>query len=77
MKETIIPNEWRVDEPRLKTLLNRDYFVLPPDFRDESDNDRLNRRYLPYYRFPNWHYCPVLSCGKMKKLMMSGKKIIF
>jgi len=73
MKETIIPNEWRVDEPRLKTLLNRDYFVLPPDFRDESDNDRLNRRYLPYYRFPNWHYCPVLSCGKMKKLGLTSE----
>ena len=73
MQESAIPSEWRIDEPRLKALLDKDYFVLPPDFRDESDDNRLNRRYLPYFRFPNWHYCPILSCGKMKYLGLTSE----
>ena len=69
-----IPSEWRIDEPRLKAVLDKDYFVLPADFRDSSpDNKKLERRYLPYYRFPNWHYCPVLSCGKMKYLGLTSE----
>ena len=45
MQEGVIPREWRIDEPRLKTLLDKDYFVLPPDFRDQSENELLDRRY--------------------------------
>ena len=68
MKEESIPDEWRIDEPRLKALLDKDYFVLPPDYREDSEDKKLERRKLPYYRFPNWHYCPQSSCGKMKYL---------
>ena len=68
MKEESIPSEWRIDEPRLKALLDKEYFVLPPDYREDAEDKKLERRKLPYYRFPNWHYCPELSCGKMKYL---------
>ena len=68
-----IPNEWRIDEPRLKSVLDKDYFVLPADFRDSSEDPKLNRRYLPYYRFPNWHYCPIPTCGKMKYLGLTSE----
>ncbi|MDB9784499.1 DUF1998 domain-containing protein [Pelagibacteraceae bacterium] len=71
MIEEVIPNEWRIDEPRLKSVLDKDYFVLPPDYRESSENEALNRRHLPYYRFPNWHYCPI--CGKMKKLGVTSE----
>ena len=73
MVEEVIPNEWRIDEPRLKSVLDKDYFVLPPDYRESAENDNLNRRHLPYYRFPNWHYCPVDGCGKMKRLGITNE----
>ena len=63
-----IPEELRIDEPRLKGILDKDYFVLPPDFREKTDNSKLERKRLPYFRFPNWHYCPHQYCGSMKKL---------
>ncbi len=63
-----IPEELIIDEPRLKSILNKDFFVLPPDFRENTDNKKLERKRLPYFRFPNWHYCPHQYCGLMKRL---------
>lgn len=63
---SIIEDEWKIFEPRLQKVLKKDFFVKPPDFREKGDNKKLNFQYLPYLRFPTWHYCHV--CGNMKKL---------
>ena len=63
--ESSIPNEWKIHEPRLETLLSKKFFVSPPDYRTRSEDTRLNFKKLPYIRFPNWHRC--FSCGWMKK----------
>lgn len=63
--ESRIYEEWKIYEPRLQSLLNKKYFVTPPDYRTQSES-RLNFKSLPYVRFPNWHRC--FSCGWMSKL---------
>ena len=51
MKEESIPSEWRIDEPRLKALLDKEYFVLPPDYREDAEDKKLERRKLPIIGF--------------------------
>ena len=68
MNKGIIPEELQIEEPRLKNILDKDFFVLPPDFRENSENKELERKRLPYFRFPQWHYCSHQFCGLMKKL---------
>jgi hypothetical protein len=63
---SMIEDEWKIFEPRLQKVLKKDFFVKPPDFREKDDNKNLKFVYLPYLRFPTWHYCHV--CGNMKKL---------
>ena len=60
------PPEWKIFEPRLQAILNKEFFVAPPDFRKYSSDPALKTKFLPYMRFPLWHYCHV--CKNMKKL---------
>ncbi len=61
-------NEFKIDdEKRLARRLNVEYFVQPPDFRQQergmtSSQPNLNLK-LPFLRFPLWHQCP--RCGRM------------
>lgn len=61
-REFIVP-----DEPRLARRLGVEYFVQPPDFRQQEhggDTNALNTNLkLPFLRFPLWHACP--RCGRM------------
>ena len=47
MNKGIIPEELQIEEPRLKNILDKDFFVLPPDFRENSENKELERKRLP------------------------------
>ena len=69
-KNTTIPDEWKIYEPRLQKVLKKDFFVIPPDFREKTDEDNIRKKYLPYVRFPRWHYCHI--CGNMKELSPYG-----
>lgn len=51
-----------VREPRLEARLAVDHFRLPPSF----ESDESIPEYIPFVRFPLWHYCP--DCEVMKKL---------
>ena len=57
---------WTINEPRLQSYLNKDFFVIPPDYRSNSENQKIRNQKLPYIRFPRWHRCP--SCGLMQKV---------
>ena len=59
-----IIHEWKIYEPRLQHYLKKDFFVVPPDYRKNHDNSRIEGRHLPYVRFPQWHRCP--ACGLME-----------
>jgi len=59
------PDEWKIFEPRLQARLNKEFFLEPPDFRQYSYNESLKYKFLPYLRFPLWHYCH--QCNLMHK----------
>ena len=59
------PDGWKIFEPRLQARLKKEYFLEPPDFRQYSSDDSLKRKFLPYVRFPQWHYCH--QCNLMHK----------
>ena len=63
-KNSEIPHEWKIKEPRLQSYLNKKFFVMPPDYRKKEDDIKLKKKELPYQRFPRWHRCT--SCGWMK-----------
>ena len=63
---SIIPKEWKINEPRLQKRLRKDFFLEPPDFREKIKDDELKNKTLPYLRFPRWHHC--YTCGWMKKV---------
>jgi len=63
-KNSEIPQEWKIKEPRLQSYLNKKFFVMPPDYRKKTDDIKLKKKELPYQRFPRWHRCT--SCGCMK-----------
>lgn len=69
-------NEFKVYEWRLQRWLGVSHFRLPPEFRERnSADDTYNcKLYMPFYRFPTWHYCP--SCGTLKKLPLTVRGII-
>lgn len=60
------PKEWKIFEPRLQSILKKDFFLTPFDYKKNSDDQNLKAKELPYVRFPSWHYCH--SCGFMKRL---------
>ena len=73
MKSDIDIAEYRIEEPRLSSLLRVDYFMAPPDYREwnrfdwnRSDANVPNMKLtVPFLRFPTWHFCP--SCRRMCK----------
>ncbi len=69
-RERTPPSEWKIFEPRLQSILNKEFFLNPPDFRKNSPDKALKMKFLPYMRFPSWHYCH--ECKNMKKLPTFG-----
>ena len=59
------PDGWKIFEPRLQAVLNKEFFLEPPDFREHAFDESLKYKFLPYVRFPSWHYCS--QCGFMHK----------
>lgn len=72
-------DEFEVQELRLKSILNIDKLLMPPDFRPsykyQSAGDALAQTntdiYIPLLRFPTWHYCP--SCKTLHQSKMSHR----
>lgn len=62
------PPIWKIFEPRLQSILKKEYFLSPPEFLKSSSDSALRQKFLPYVRFPKWHYCH--DCGNMKKLSL-------
>ena len=62
------PDGWKIFEPRLQARLNKEFFLEPPDFRQYSYDDNLKNKFLPYVRFPSWHYCP--QCNLMHQVSL-------
>lgn len=60
-----------VDE-RLSKRLGGKQFVMPPDYREFSQDSQHAEMKIPAVRFPLWHYCPV--CGNMEKIGASQQK---
>lgn len=60
-----------VDE-RLSKRLGGKQFVMPPDYREFSQDPQHAEMKIPAVRFPSWHYCPV--CGNMEKIGASGAR---
>lgn len=60
-----------VDE-RLSKRLGGKQFVMPPDYREFSQDSEHAEMKIPAVRFPLWHYCPV--CGNMEKIGASQQK---
>ena len=59
-------------DQRLEARLRVTHFRLPPS--ESNDNDESDvRAYLPFVRFPRWHYCP--TCGMMRWLPHNGNNI--
>lgn len=53
-------------EPRLARRLNVKSFRKPIIFDDQTDFQRALSTFMPYHRFPSWHWCP--QCGQLKRL---------
>lgn len=60
-----------VDE-RLSKRLGGKQFVMPPDYREISQDFQHAEMKIPAVRFPLWHYCPV--CGNMEKIGTAGER---
>ena len=58
------PHEWVIHEERLQRRLRVTHFRLPPDFRPDYLDPSYVRQYIPFVRFPKWHYCTGFRCGK-------------
>jgi len=72
-------DEFEVQELRLKSILNIDKLLMPPDFRAsykyKNAGDALTQTntdiYIPLLRFPTWHYCPY--CKTLHQSEMSNR----
>jgi len=64
-----------IKEPRLQKFLGVDYFRKPFPYKTKG----LNNNYLeiPGVRFPSWHYCTNIKCGRMTQveLTLSDKNV--
>ena len=66
------PRDWRVQEERLQARLDVTHFRLPPEYREPGPDIPLANEYIPFVRFPRWHYCP--RRGAMERLsLFSGR----
>ena len=66
------PDDWLVREERLESRLGVSQFRLPPDFREPGPGVELANQFIPFVRFPRWHYCP--SRGVMEQLPLFGSR---
>lgn len=64
------PSDWLVKEERLQARLGVTHFRLPPDYRESGPNIQHPNQWIPFVRFPLWHYCP--RRGAMEKLSLFG-----
>lgn len=66
--------ELRFNEARLEEVLGVDYFVKPFEYKSSGTNKNLE---IPAVRFPGWHYCSNVKCGRLKEvtLLQANKKI--
>lgn len=64
-----------IKEPRLQKFLGVDYFRKPFPYKIKG----LNNKHLeiPGVRFPSWHYCTNMKCGRMTEveLTLSDKNV--
>ena len=67
------PREWLVQEERLQTRLNVTQFRLPPEYREPGKEIQHANQYIPFVRFPRWHYCPMR--GAMERLPLFGLRV--
>lgn len=66
------PRDWLVQEERLQARLDVTHFRLPPDYREPGRGIQHPNQYLPFVRFPRWHYCP--RRGAMEQLPLFGSR---
>lgn len=66
------PGDWLVMEERLQARLKVSHFRLPPDFREAGGDIQFPNQFIPFIRFPQWHYCPLR--GAMEKLSFFGER---
>ena len=64
------PGDWLVTEERLQVRLDVTHFRLPPEYREPGQGVQFANQFIPYVRFPRWHYCP--RRGAMEKLPLFG-----
>jgi hypothetical protein len=67
------PSDWLVREERLQARLDVTHFRLPPEHRDPGQGIQLANQYIPFVRFPRWHYCP--RRGAMEQLPLFGGRM--
>lgn len=60
-----------IEDKRLTDRLGIDKLIMPPDFREKSQDPNFFNVSIPAVRFPRWHYCP--KCGKMTKLGLTQR----
>lgn len=68
-------NEWKFNEYRLKEKLQQDYFIFPPQYREQKDWAEIVKNaeiVIPYFLFPRFMYCSNnvgpddKICGRLK-----------
>ena len=59
------PSDWLVREERLQTRLNKTHFRLPPEFREPGQGVQHPNQFIPFVRFPRWHYCPRVNTASL------------
>ena len=64
------PADWLVREERLQARLRVSHFRLPPEHREPGQGVQFANQYIPFVRFPRWHYCP--RRGAMEFLPLYG-----
>ncbi len=64
------PKDWLVREERLQARLEKTHFRLPPEYREPGSEIQFANQYIPFVRFPRWHYCP--RRGAMEQLPLFG-----
>jgi len=72
-------DEYEIHEPRLRSILNVDKLLQPPDYRagykyknaGSAFQQTNTDIYIPLLRFPTWHYCPI--CKTLNQSEMSKR----
>lgn len=67
------PSDWLVREERLQARLDVTHFRLPPEHREPGPGVVLANQFIPFVRFPRWHYCP--RRGAMEQLSLYGGRM--